>query len=259
MLEKLSNIRNLCVVGEENLALVQKLNAQGKPVVFAPNHIEPQGRLATLRRNSALADDFPVLQSLLEEHDIESKIIFRGDMDMQFGTTPGERKRKQIIYHIHRSIVSLLGRLITGGIPVAINTQEPMYATMTNRSAAKEITNTLKTGTNVTIYPYGNWFKSGEQTFDQATDLQHQESAEAFVKVKDFDNWRKSLKEGFIKIAKKGQAPIVPVYIENNNGEWIVKFGKPIKVDNEIANIDIAKQYLAAMRELKIGNAVLTS
>ena len=246
MLEKLSGIKNLRIEGRENLEAIATLNAQGRTVIFAPNHIAPQGTLATLRRNSAFADDFPVLNKVLEDAGINSKIIARGDTDMEVG----QSKINKIIYNTHRRIFSALVKLITGGIPVAINARDPGYASQVNMPAVRVIFSALK-NTNLTIYPYGNWFESEEQTFEENDDLQDGN----FVDIKDFDQWRKSLKDGFIKIAKKSGTPIIPIYVENKNGEWCIVFGKPIMPDKKSANNDLAKRYLAAMRELKAKSA----
>lgn len=159
----------------------------------------------------------------------------------------GESRVNKIIYNTHRKIFSGLVRFITGGVPIAVNIQAPRYALEKNRPRIREIFSTLA-NTNLTVYPYGNWFESGEQTFHEEDDLQ---DGANFVNVNDFEKWRNSLKIGFIKIAQKSKAPIVPVYVENNNGEWCVIFGKPITPSDGIPDIDLAKTYLTCMRELK--------
>lgn len=227
------------VGGMENLLKVEELNAEGKFVIFAPNHVEPN---SVIRRNLALAEDFPKLKAVLENVGLEASVLFRGDGDMEIG----DSKLKELIYDIHRRVFSALGKAYTGGIPLAINAKEPAKAMMRNLGNMREVFKTLKEK-NLVIFPYGNWFPAREQTFE---DLENGD----FEKMENFEEWRKSVKSGFIRIAKKADAEIVPVYIDNTGGNWKIEFAEPMTVDKQTDTLEDGKKYLKQMKGMRDRN-----
>ena len=240
--EKLSPIKSISILGKENLDAVIQRNHRGKRVIFSPNHLIPQGMHADLRKNMAFAEDHFVFDKLLKQHNLKSRVVARGDADMEIG----DSKINKLKYDFHRKIFSLFVKSATGGIPIAINAKESAYATKVNEAAKDEMMNTKE---NITIYPYGNWFESGSQNFSKNEDLNNEDK---FVSKSNFEDWRISLKKGFIEVAMQTNDPIVPVYVENNNGEWKINIGKPIYTSFDESNVELAKKYLDAMQKLKI-------
>lgn len=242
------------------LPRIQQLNAEGKHVLFAPNHLKPE---KTLHKLMSMADDFGELKRAMKAHGIDVIPVMRNDLDM-----PVDTKIQEVIYKTHQKIFAVAGKWMTGGgIPVAINSQDPIGAVQSNVSQAKKIVDTLKEdesdhsqGRNVAIYPYGNWYNSGEQTFETEEALINGDS---FAKMPDpkkdpdgFKVWRDSLKKGCFSAARLAQVPIVPVYVERNDKKWTISLGEPI--DPPAARndeIETAKSYLEAMRDLKINAA----
>lgn len=242
MLESRRPLEHVNVSGEEHLEEIHRLNQEGKYFLFAPNHLRPA---SDIRAQMALAEDFPVLNTAMKEYDVSSRVVFRGDTDMNVGADHSVRRK---LYDIHRSVFSHVGQLVTGGIPLNINNQDRTHAITTNATNVREMVRTLQEQDNLTLYPYGEWFPSGEQTFDANTDLNNDAF---FDRNEDGARWKKSLKSGFIRMARKTQSPIVPVYVEQNKGEWIIRFAEPIQVTDEKDDIAIAKEYLASMQQLK--------
>lgn len=228
------------VSGIDNLLEVGRLNedqeAKRKFVIFAPNHVEPN---SALRRNLALAEDFSQLKSVLSVRGLDTSVLFRGDGDMKIG----DSAVKKYLYEAHSKVFSALGRAYTGGIPLAINAEEPGVAMAKNLPAMREVMRTLGEK-NLTIYPYGNWFPAGEQKFEELGE-------DGFVSQNDFENWRKSLKSGFIRIAQKTGAPIVPVYVDNTDGNWRMDFGELIYVGKDDDLVKVGEAYLREMRKLR--------
>ena len=218
----------------ENLAAVAELNKQKQFVIFAPNHVSPNSKI---RENLALAEDFPKLKELLQQYGLDSRVVFRGDGDIEVGKS----RIMKMIYETHRKIFSALGRAVSGGIPLAINAKEPELAMRRNIPSIKEILKTTKKK-NLTIYPYGNWFKSREQKYDE------QPADTGFVPMKEFEKWRTSLKSGFVRIAKLTKAPIMPIYVDNTDGIWRFTFGELIWVDKKESNEEVAQRYLDQMK-----------
>ncbi len=239
MLEFLGFSEKVNVEGLEHLAAVKELNQFGRQCIFAPNHLKPE---SWWRVQSALAEDYPQLESVLRTHGLRSTVVFRGDSNIPAGE-PGEMRS---LYRLHSHIQSYIGHLLTGGLPLNTNETSPEYAMRRNRANILRILETSKRK-NLAIYPYGNWFPSGEQTFEEERDLDLVNKG--FVSIQDFEHWRTALKEGFFNLAKKTHSPIVPTYAEYANSEWLFRFGAPIEPDGEA--IELAKKYLAAMRALK--------
>ncbi len=222
----------------ENLMGVKEINDSGRYVIFAPNHVSPNSKMKT---QLAMAEDYPKLRSVLEENGLKSSVLFRGDGDIEVGNSAV----KNVIYDIHRAVFSQIGRLMTGGVPLNINAREPQLAQMNNYPNIREVLRRLKKE-NMIIYPYGNWFKAGEQEFDE--DL----VSDGFAGMDDYEKWRKSIKSGFIRFAKMSGALIVPVYVDNTGGEWKISFAEPMEVPKDSDNEEVGQDYLRAMRREKV-------
>lgn len=231
------NQKGVEVSGLENLLTVQEMNAAGRHVIFAPNHVSPNSKIKT---QLAMAEDYPRLRDVLEENGLPASVLFRGDGDIEVG----DSRIRRMIYDIHRAIFSRLGRLLTGGVPLNINAREPKLAQNKNFGNVREVLHRLKKQ-NMIIYPYGNWFRAGEQQFDENL------PAEGYAGMDDFEKWRQSLKSGFVRFAKMSGCPIVPVYVDNTGGEWKIRFGEPIEAPKSVSNEQLGQQYLQAMRQQK--------
>ena len=149
-------------------------------------------------------------------------------------------------YHAHRLVMSTIGRVVSGGgMPVYINEKEPELASSLNEKNARAILGMLRRS-NVTIYPYGNWFPPGEQEFS----VEHDLDGDRFVPKEEFERWRKSLKKGFIGMARRTGSPIVPAYMDHvSEAAWSIRFGEPIDPDG--AAIAVARRYVETMAALK--------
>lgn len=229
---------NVWLSGQEHLSHVHALNQQGRFCVFAPNHLKPE---SAWRTAIGYADDYSQWEETLNGFGLSSAVLFRGDTDLN----TKDNGVMTAIYDIHRVIHSWIGRLVTGGgIPININVHDSRLAASRNTANILEVFRTLKER-NMTIHPYGNWFESKEQTFDEKDDLDGDE----FVSQEEFDRWRTALKEGFFRIVHRARTPIVPVYTEHTGAEWIFRIGPSIEPEG--ATIDTAKRYLASMRKLQ--------
>lgn len=234
------------IEGEDILAEVRILNEAGERVIFAPNHLKPQGKLAALRTQSALADDFPKLKSILESHGIASRVVFRGDTDMKIGDSAVRR----FVYDTHRKAMSAVGRFVADGIPMAINKDELAYATKVNFATMKEL---FTSADNLTIYPFGHWYDSGAQDFSADAAM---ESDGTFKKISTDPEWKDALKSGFVRVAIKAGAPVVPVYVEHAEDGWLFRFGEMIKAEGAQGPEELAERYLQRMQALKEGRAL---
>lgn len=230
-------INDIEIRGIDVLNQIVDLNKQGRHVIFAPNHISPHSKVKT---QLAMAEDYPKLKAVLQEYGLDTSILFRGDGDMEVG----DSTVRKAAYDIHRKIFTLIGRMVSGGVPLNINAKEPKLAQQNNIGNVKEVLQRLKEQ-NMVIYPYGNWFKAGEQSFDE--DL----VKDGFTQISNFDEWRKSLKSGFIRFAKMSGAVIVPVYVDNTNGEWKISFEPIIDAPKDASNEELGQKYLETMRQAK--------
>ncbi len=218
---------------------VRQLNKFGKAAIIAPNHLSPA---KAWRRSLVLADDYPVLKKALRRNRINDRVVFRVDGDIEIG----DSAVKGLLYDLHRKIFSAIGRVLTGGIPLAINASEPKIAQSRNVKGVLEIMNTLKSGVNITLYPYGNWFEPDEQAFTEI--IGH----DGFVPMGDFEAWRKSLKSGPFRLSQMTEAPIWPVYVDRAEDEnWAIRFGNLLYPEDYSRPEIQADAYLMAMRQLR--------
>ncbi len=236
--------RTEIVAGKETLDTVANLNAQKKFVLFAPNHLKPQdkGPLGTFIETG---EDYLILRRLLDEHGLtETRGVMRADLDFPIG----DSSVKRAIYHTARKVIAEVTRVVSdGGVPVASNERDSSVTTEGNTGVVGEMKEALKKH-NLIIFPYGSWFQSGEQDFDEKKDLAN---GEAFPQKEPYDQYRKSLKPGFVKVATQSNIPIVPVYVHRDGENWSLAFGSLLTPQPGTPPIDLAKQYLASMRELK--------
>jgi hypothetical protein len=241
-------INGVEVVGRENIERVKEMNARGVQVMFAPNHVQPNSKI---RQNLAMAEDYPRFRGVLKKLGLSTAVVFRGDTDMEIGKS----RVRRLIYDMHRKIAAWIGRVYSGGgIPLAINKKEPEMAAMRNLPALRKIGEVMKKG-NLTMFPYGNWFEARKQEFN---DL---DGREDFVSMKDYEQWRESLKPGFIQLARKNKAPVVPVYFDNTGGKWVMQFGEPMEVpelpggysraEQKKEDLAVARKYLEQMQVMR--------
>lgn len=245
MSERLVSGKGPEIQGEGNLKTIKVLNGAGRFAVIAPNHLKPQGMIA---RKLGAPDDFAMLKNVLDSHGVSSKAVVKGDTNIAFSGNGTTSRMMQTLYEWHRTIFSQLMAMKTGGIPISINDKQPEQNVAANIGAIREMIKTLEETDNLLIYPYGNWAESGEQQFDPNIDL---DDGRSFVdKQKEFERWRVSLKNTFIRLAQRTGSPIAPVYVAHDK-EWIVHFGELINVPANADSVEIAKKYLESMRKLK--------
>ncbi|MFN7161046.1 MAG: hypothetical protein ACK4NC_05600 [Candidatus Gracilibacteria bacterium] len=242
----------------KNLEYIKTLNLLGKHAIIAPNHIMPDSKM---RQQFALADDFPALQKLLKSYGIQkNRPVARGDMDLEIG----ESKIKYLAYKTHQKVFSLLAKKAVNALPVNINVHEPQLIRKENKDNIQDIIdvlspdseNTQKTdNTNVTMYPYGNWYEKNSQEFtDEHIIPKHAQHKSS--KDKDaFEIWRNSLKVGVFQIAALTSSPIIPCYVSKQDDKWKLMIGEPIivkKTADQNPYEASMKEYIKAMQDLKI-------
>lgn len=247
MKEWLLGTEEVEVEGKEILEEIKKFNQQGRYALLAPNHLAPQAKIL---RTLGVPDDYAALKKILDEHGVSTTVVVKGDTNIAFGLESGPLATiKKTVYQMHQRYFSQCMHRATDGITININYKEPNHNVATNIGAVRRMLETLKEKNNLILYPYGNWSAPSEQQFDEQSDLDH---GNAFVnKEREFDRWRITIKDTFIRMARLAGSPIVPVYVEYSGNKWIVRFGKQIEIDVQESDVDVAKKYLAAMRELK--------
>lgn len=271
------NKQEYALVGKSlhNLKQVQYWNNSGHYCLFAPNHLEPE---SSWRRQTAVTDDYPALEKVLTEYGIQKlRPVARGDMDMEIGNDPVKLK----VYELHAKLWSLMGKAAANTLPIHINRVEHSIAARQNVGKLKHIIRTIKGDreknlgrgymdfskvlrgdgrSNVAMYPYGNWFKPGEQEFHDTDIWPHSmevpEGKEP-GEMEGFELWRRSMKRGAFTVARLSEAPLVPIYVTRFEGKFYFNVGKPIdtaSLENEKpseTDYRIQQEYLAEMRTLK--------
>jgi len=247
-LEQVTTINSIKIKNPEVLDQVKEMNTNGEHVIFASNHIKPSSEV---KQNMAFAEDYPVLQKVLREHGI-TKVgpVMRGDMDMVIG----DSRLKRLQYDVHRKIFSLFMKKGLGAETVHLNKHEKELRKELNVTSKEEL-NQAVFDKNIAMFPFGNWFESGEQDFEEdislpggtffrSSDQPHEEA--------NPDIRAKAMHEGLFELSDQAQARIIPTYLEVEDGHWHIRFGEPIlpPVDDE-DRVVVAKEWLEAMRGLK--------
>src|SRR3989344_4424432 len=254
MIEQLSDVKDLRIDDQSRERLKKVAEEQEKPdgkrYIFAPNHVKPD---SAFRREAALADDFPVLNKVLVDAGIVRNYpVARGDGDL-----PVDGPISRLVYEAHRKVFSALGKHIAGTIPLNINKLDRKFAAKKNIPAIRGLRDILeqKVG-NITFYPFGNWYGSGEQDFSEATAL----PSGTFMKAAkskgepEFDAWENSLKRGVFAMSRMTSSPVVPIHVARDGANWTIRVGEPIETpggdDKKDIEETMARLYLQQMQTM---------
>ncbi len=245
VIEKFSNIESLDIDEASRERLVRIVEEQndspehpGKRFIFAPNHLTPQEEW---RNGLALADDFPVLNKVLREAGIVDNFpVARDDADMKV-----EGPVSKAVYKAHRAVFSKVGQTVAGSLPMSINSEASSVTKEQNVGNVLDLARVLreKEG-NITMYPYGNWYASGEQDFSDDVSLR----GDVFMPQVDkgepgYEEWRASLKRGAFALSWMTGSPVVPVYVENGDGNWVIRIGEPITAPTDVPGTTEKEQH----------------
>jgi len=254
LVERLSDVKDL-KVDEQSRERLKKIAEEqekpdGKRYIFAPNHVKPD---SAFRREAALADDFPVVNKVLVASGIVKNYpVARGDGDL-----PVDGPISRLVYEAHRKVFSALGTHVAGTIPLNINKFDRKFAARKNIPAIRGIRDILeqKVG-NITFYPFGNWYGSGEQDFSEATAFPGgtlMKSAKSKGEP-EYDAWENSLKRGVFAMSRMTNSPVVPIHVAREGANWTIRVGEPIETPVGDGKKDIeetmARLYLQQMQTM---------
>lgn len=250
--ESLSNIKELTIDEQSRERLKRIVEEQEKPegkrFIFAPNHVMPE---SAFRREAALADDFPVLnKALVEAGIVKNYPVARGDGDL-----PVDSPLSRLLYETHRKIFTALGERVAGTAALNINKFDRKLAAKKNVPGLRRIHDILqqKQG-NITFYPFGNWYKSGEQNFSEKTAFPDGHlSKDAKSKGEEgYDEWENRLKRGVFAMSRMTNSPIVPIHVSREGAKWAIRVGEPVETPQGESKEDMeeimARTYLRQMQ-----------
>lgn len=256
-LERLSNIKELDV-DDRSLEILQRLaeeqkGPEGKPYIFAPNHLEPEN---LGRRLSGVSDDFPVLNKVLRDAGFNKNYpVARGDLDIVINSLT------EPLYKAHRKAWTRLGTSIADALPLGVNKYEPSVTQKANAGGIKRIISVLKNREgNITFYPYGNWVPPGAQDFSDEVSMPEGSFAEpAAAGEVGYETWFASVKRGAFALSRMTGSSVVPIYVDVQKGKWKIRVGEAIEAPVEVAGerakteieADMANRYVHAMQQLK--------
>jgi|GEM_PF-5636174 len=258
--EKLSDIKSLDFndISKRRLEKIgeEQKDPQASRYVFCLNHVQPH---IPWRKEKGLAMDFPVFDKVLREAGVMKTHPFSAaDVDMKI-TGPLSKMQYDAIH----KVFSKVGETFIDSVPAAVNRYEPKTTQRHNVPHVLKMISILeKKEGNIAIYPFGTWEASGDQDMSEETAMPKGEFLKPHVAKGEpgFDEWMHALKRGAFMVSRVADAPIIPVYVEDNDGHWIVRVGETIrpsaedKGDREKAlkgEEVMAKRYLEEMRAMQ--------
>ena len=229
--------------GRTHLETVANLAARGQHAMIAPSHVK------LLPSNVATAipwkNDWSSLNRLLTDHGLNYRTVLRFDADGD-GKTPAELrtyKRNSLFMrwilrrYIHDPVGLYLNHFCD---PVQVKASvKRLY------SAAKK----TFTQQSLLIYPFGNWFLPGTETFNKAEVMAN--GGTAFESIRDRLKYDAAVKRGMAQLSIRFQVPILPIYGTFKDRKWQFMVDNLIPVGVTQDSLELTHIWLDRLAKMK--------
>ena len=187
--------------------------AKGQHVMIAPSHV----KLVTSNVMTAVPwkNDWSALNRMLTDHGLSYRTVLRFDAEGP-GDTPADlrayrRSSAMMQWILQRYIANPIGLYLNHYCnPVQVKASvKRLYA------ATKE---TLQSQ-SVLLYPFGNWFLPGIETF--AKEAVMAEGGKAFEGTEDRIKYDAGVKRGMAQLSIRFNVPVLPIYCTYKDRQWL--------------------------------------
>lgn len=226
---------------DQVVSRVNKMNDDWKGVMFASNHVIP---IAGIRKLTGFAEDLPVLQKMLSNSWILSKIVFRFDLDLKFDSEDQREK-----YNAQQKLRKKIIHKVYNWHPINKNTEERWNAMLENVWPVLNIARSLRKWNNILIDAW--WARKENLSQDFSPEESFNVEEGRLFNLADWKEIQESWIKWFAKLAQIGKASVMPVFIcRDKNWKMWFNFWTIIDPKNK-QQIKVLEEYLEQMRRLK--------
>ena len=181
--------------------------------MIAPSHV----KLVPSNVGTAVPwkNDWSALNRMLTDHGLSYRTVLRFDADGG-GDTPAEMRAYNRASIMMRWI---LRRYINNPIGLYLNHEcNPVQV----KASVKRLYGSTKATfqhQSVLLYPFGNWFLPGTETFAKADVMA--DGGQAFEGTEDRLKYDTSVKRGMAQLSIRFQVPVLPVYCTYKDQQWL--------------------------------------
>lgn len=208
--------------GEAHLRDAAARALDGTHMMIAPSHVK-------LLKNNILAalpwkNDWATLRVLLRDYKVPQRTVLRYDAEGP-GDTPADMRAYRFSTFamkviLHRYIANPIGLYLNGYCnPVQVKASIKRLYSSTKASLKDQ---------SILIYPFGNWFLPGTETFKKEEVMA--KNGTAFEGLADRLKYDAGVKRGMAQLAVRFGAPVLPIYTTYKDRQWLVIVDKPIEV-----------------------------
>ena len=229
--------------GQEHLAQVKDMAACGQHVMIAPNHV----KLVKSNIMTALPwkNDWSALNRLLTDHGLCFRTVLRFDAEGG-GETPAQLRAYRFSSLLMRWT---LKRYIDKPIGLYLNHYcNPMEVKASIKRLYEGAKATLLRQ-SVFIYPFGNWFLPGSESFDPAEVMAA--GGTAFEGTQNRLKYDAGVKRGMAQLSIRFQVPVLPIYGTYKDRKWQFIVDAPIPAGTTDDSLALTHLWLARQAAMK--------
>ena len=229
--------------GQQHLKAVTDLARQGQHVMIAPSHVK------LIQSNVGTAvpwkNDWSSLNRLLTDFGVSYRTVLRFDADGG-GETPAALR----IYRRNSAFMRwILQRYIREPVGLYLNHYcDPVRVKASIKqlySSAQEIL----AKQSLLIYPFGNWFLPGQETF--APERVMAEGGKAFESDRDRLKYDAGVKRGMAQLSLRFKVPVLPIYGTYKDKKWQFIVDDFIPVGQTRDSLGLTRLWLARQAKMQ--------
>ena len=237
-------LRNMRLLsGAEHLRTAAALAKQGQHVMIAPSHVK------LVKSNVLTAvpwkNDWSSLNRVLTDFNLKFRTVLRFDAEGP-GDTPADLRAYQRSTFFMRWI---LRRYISNPIGLYLNHYcNPVQVKASIKRLYSSTKATLPTQ-SILIYPFGNWFLPGADTFDREDVMA--DGGMAFEGTNDRIKYDAGVKRGMAQLSVRFKLPVLPIYCTYKDRKWQFIVDEMIPVDAAQDSLALTHLWLERQKAMK--------
>ena len=229
--------------GQQHLKAVTDLAREGQHVMIAPSHV----KLVNSNVGTAVPwkNDWSSLNRMLTDFGLSYRTVLRFDADGG-GETPAALR----VYKRNSAFMRwILQRYIKNPVGLYLNHYcDPVQVKASVKrlyGSAREIL----PNQSMLIYPFGNWFLPGEETFKPEDVMA--DGGKAFESDKDRLKYDAGVKRGMAQLSIRFKVPVLPIYCTYKDKKWQFIVDEMIPVGTTQDSLELTHLWLARQAKMQ--------
>ena len=233
----------LLLSGRDTLKKVADLADHGQHVMIAPSHV----KLVPSNVGTAVPwkNDWSSLNRLLTDHKLRYRTVLRFDAEGA-GATAAELRTYRRNSFLMRWI---LRRYIQNPVGLYLNHFcDPVEVKASVKRLYKAAKQTFPQQ-SLLIYPFGNWFLPGLDTFDRTKVMA--DDGRAFESDRDRIKYDAAVKRGMAQLSIRFRVPVLPIYVTYKEQKWQFMVDDLIPVGTTNSSLELTHIWLDRLAKMK--------